>query len=132
MSEKMNHYVEQSTAFFNRHKKYAPLILFFGGFTWDSVTLTRIDRVFDNVILFLYFLLAGIFILLSSEAEIIYFPLTSDRIARMRSVCTWLTSLNEFNVFTFILSIGIISSVLKWIIISLDRILLTMTMHFLY
>lgn len=66
MSEKLNHYIEQSTAFFNRYKKYAPLILFFGGFTWDSITLTRIDRVFDNVILFLYFLLTGIFILLSS------------------------------------------------------------------
>lgn len=43
-----------------------PVILFFGGFTWDSITLTRIDRLIDNVILFFYFFLAGIFILLTS------------------------------------------------------------------
>jgi preprotein translocase subunit Sec61beta len=38
-------------------KRYSPLVFFVGGFLWDSLTLTRIDRVMDNVILLGYLLL---------------------------------------------------------------------------
>ncbi len=34
-----------------RVKKYTPLGFFAGGFAWDSLTLTRIDRIIDNLIL---------------------------------------------------------------------------------
>ncbi|MFD2530718.1 MULTISPECIES: DUF2914 domain-containing protein [Polaribacter] len=40
--------------YIKRHQKYAPLLFFIGGFTWDSLTLGRIDRVYDIVILCTY------------------------------------------------------------------------------
>ncbi|WP_435416236.1 DUF2914 domain-containing protein [Polaribacter aestuariivivens] len=40
--------------FLIKHKKYAPLLFFIAGFTWDSLTLGRIDRLYDNVILCTY------------------------------------------------------------------------------
>ncbi len=43
----------------SRYKKYQPIVFFFGGFLWDSLTLTRIDRLFDNLILLLYLVLVG-------------------------------------------------------------------------
>ena len=36
-----------------------PLISFTAGFTWDSLTLTRIDRLLDNIILLFYILMLG-------------------------------------------------------------------------
>ncbi|QOD62199.1 DUF2914 domain-containing protein [Polaribacter haliotis] len=40
--------------FLIKHKKYAPLLFFVAGFTWDSLTLGRIDRLYDIVILCTY------------------------------------------------------------------------------
>lgn len=40
--------------FIQRHKKYAPVIFFMGGFVWDSLTLRRIDGWYSNTILFIY------------------------------------------------------------------------------
>jgi hypothetical protein len=40
--------------FIVKHKKYAPLFFFIAGFTWDSLTLGRIDRLYDNVVLCTY------------------------------------------------------------------------------
>ncbi|PQJ82477.1 DUF2914 domain-containing protein [Polaribacter glomeratus] len=40
--------------FLKKHKKYAPLLFFIAGFTWDSFTLGRIDRLYDIVILCTY------------------------------------------------------------------------------
>jgi len=45
--------------FYQRYQKYLPIAAFFGGFTWDSLTMTRIDRLTDNIILFIYLMLAG-------------------------------------------------------------------------
>ncbi|MGB3608182.1 MAG: DUF2914 domain-containing protein [Psychroserpens sp.] len=37
-----------------RHKKYAPLIFFVGGFIFDTLTLGRVDRLYDLVVLWLH------------------------------------------------------------------------------
>ncbi|WP_299668002.1 DUF2914 domain-containing protein [uncultured Polaribacter sp.] len=43
--------------FISKHKKYAPLLFFIAGFTWDSLTLGRIDRLYDIIILCAYMIL---------------------------------------------------------------------------
>ncbi|MFC2186800.1 DUF2914 domain-containing protein [Fulvivirgaceae bacterium LMO-SS25] len=37
-----------------KHKKYAPLLFFIGGFIFDSLTLGRIDRLYDMLVLSLH------------------------------------------------------------------------------
>lgn len=46
--------------FLKKHKKYAPLLFFIAGFTWDSLTLGRIDSFFDIVTLCTYMTLLTI------------------------------------------------------------------------
>ncbi len=55
--------------FFQMYKKYIPVISFTGGFLWDSLTLTRIDRMSDNLILLGYLILLGFFIILINLVE---------------------------------------------------------------
>ncbi len=56
-------------AFYEDKKQYQPIIAFFAGFTWDSFTLTRIDLLLDNLIMFSYIILAGVFIYLINLIE---------------------------------------------------------------
>lgn len=47
----------KGTAFhrwYKRYEKYAPIIFFIGGFIFDTLTLGRIDRLYDMVVLCLY------------------------------------------------------------------------------
>ena len=37
--------------FIRKHEKYLPVIFFMGGFVFDTMTLGRIDRVYDRTIL---------------------------------------------------------------------------------
>lgn len=41
-------------AYIRKHQKYLPVIFFMAGFIWDSLTLGRIDRLYDRVILSTY------------------------------------------------------------------------------
>ncbi|WP_456429939.1 DUF2914 domain-containing protein [Rhodocaloribacter sp.] len=49
----------KARAFVERHRRYLPVVFFFGGVAWDALTLRRIDSVFDNLVLFVYLALAG-------------------------------------------------------------------------
>ncbi|THD69163.1 DUF2914 domain-containing protein [Robertkochia marina] len=42
---------------FKRYEKYMPILFFIGGFIFDSLTLGRIDRLYDMTMLWLYMLL---------------------------------------------------------------------------
>jgi hypothetical protein len=50
---------------YHRHENLAPPLLFFGGVTWDALTLQRVGALLDNVILGIYLVLLGGFITLS-------------------------------------------------------------------
>lgn len=46
--------INRAKAFIRLHQKYAPILFFVGGFAWDSLTLGRIDGIFDRAILLTY------------------------------------------------------------------------------
>jgi len=54
-----------SRAYVQKHQRFVPIIAFFAGFTWDNITITRIDEFSDNLIIGLYLILLGILIILS-------------------------------------------------------------------
>ncbi len=58
-----------SRAYVQKHQRFIPVLSFFAGFTWDSVTITRIDEVSDNLIIGLYLILLGILIILTLYSE---------------------------------------------------------------
>src|SRR5207245_8973641 len=51
-------------------KPLLPVAFFLGGVTFDSVTLTRIDRLRDNLIMLLYLSLLGGVIVLTTRADL--------------------------------------------------------------
>ncbi len=51
-------------------KPFLPVVFFFAGVTFDSVTLTRIDRLRDNMIVLLYLSLLGGLIVLITRADL--------------------------------------------------------------
>lgn len=56
--------VKHTTHFYDNYKRFLPLVSFTAGFTWDSVTLTRIDLWSDNIILLTYIILLGAMLVL--------------------------------------------------------------------
>jgi len=61
---KQNRIIKKGFSFYTKYGKYSAILFFFGGFSWDSLTLTRIDRLSDNIILLLYLLFLVFFIIL--------------------------------------------------------------------
>ena len=51
-------------------KPFMPAVFFFSGVTYDTVTLTRIDRLQDNLLLLVYLLLLGVLIVLTGRIGI--------------------------------------------------------------
>ena len=51
-------------------KPFMPAVFFFSGVTYDSLTLTRIDRLQDNLLLLTYLLLLGFLIILTGRLGI--------------------------------------------------------------
>jgi hypothetical protein len=48
--------------FYQRHEKYAGLVIFGIGFIWDSFTMTRVDSIIDNIILLFYLAIIAVMI----------------------------------------------------------------------
>lgn len=61
--------IRKSFSYYSKYGRFAPIVFFFGGFAWDNLTLTRIDRVSDNLILFAYLSLLGGLIVLVNLIE---------------------------------------------------------------
>src|SRR6266568_2219704 len=51
------------------HRPIIPVAFFFGGVTFDTFTLTRIDRLSDNLVLLAYLTLLGVLIVLVGRAD---------------------------------------------------------------
>lgn len=60
---------QKSLRLYGRYQKYVPIVSFFGGVSWDNLTLSRIDRLFDSIFLLCYILLLGGFIILFNLVE---------------------------------------------------------------
>ena len=59
----------KAKAFYRRHERFFPVGFFLSGFLYDSITLSRIDRLSDNLVLLAYIILAGMLILLIGLME---------------------------------------------------------------
>jgi len=64
LKENIKSKIEKTKSFYSRYERFIPILSFFAGFTWDSLTLTRIDQLMDSLILFLYLMLLGVAIVL--------------------------------------------------------------------
>lgn len=61
--------INRFRAFLRKHQKYAPVLFFFCGFIWDSLTLGRIDRLYDRMILATYMMLLSVCIYMFNVAD---------------------------------------------------------------
>jgi len=70
-------------------KPFMPAVFFFSGVTYDTVTLTRIDRLQDNLLLLLYLLLLGVLIVLTGRIGI-EAPPDRQQLASLSPIMRWL------------------------------------------
>lgn len=56
--------IEKAKTWFQKNEKYLSIAFFTGGFILDNLTLTRIDLIFDNIVLISYLFLATLSIVL--------------------------------------------------------------------
>lgn len=63
-------------------KPYTPILSFCAGVTYDTFTLTRIDRLFDNLFLLLYVTLLGTLIILTGRAKLEHWPSVPLQVSR--------------------------------------------------
>lgn len=69
-------------------KPFMPAVFFLSGVTYDTLTLTRIDRLQDNLILLIYLLLLGVLIVLIGRLGIEPVP-DREQLARLPSFARW-------------------------------------------
>lgn len=55
--------------FYQKYEKYSDMTIFGVGFLWDSLTMTRVDSVIDNIILLFYQIIIGTFIILTLRRQ---------------------------------------------------------------
>jgi hypothetical protein len=70
-------------------KPFMPAVFFFSGVTYDTVTLTRIDRLQDNLLLLLYLLLLGVLIVLTGRIGI-EAPPDRQQLGSLSPIMRWL------------------------------------------
>jgi hypothetical protein len=70
-------------------KPFMPAVFFFSGVTYDSLTLTRIDRLQDNLLLLIYLLLLGFLIILTGRLGIEPLP-DQAQLKTLSPVSRWL------------------------------------------
>ncbi len=60
----MRSYIERTKSFLNKHERRISVFALLAGFVFDSLTLTQIDRLYDNMVIIAYIVIAsiGIFI----------------------------------------------------------------------
>ncbi len=69
LKEKINKQKLKTKSWFSKNEKYLIIGFFLGGLVLDNLTLTRIDRLFDNLIMGGYLFLAVFSIILISLAQ---------------------------------------------------------------
>ena len=69
-------------------KPFMPAVFFFSGVTYDTLTLTRIDRLQDNLLLLIYLLLLGVLIVLTGRIGIEP-PPDRERLATLSPFARW-------------------------------------------
>ncbi|MDH4186237.1 MAG: DUF2914 domain-containing protein [Nitrospira sp.] len=85
-----------STAFKNiLTKPFMPALFFFSGVAYDSLTLTRIDRLQDNLILLIYLLLLGLLIVLTGRLGIEPSP-DREVLAALPPVARWVLQVRSY------------------------------------
>ena len=70
-------------------KPFMPAVFFFSGVSYDTLTLTRIDRLQDNLLLLLYLLLLGVLIILTGRLGIEP-PPDREQLAALSPFARWL------------------------------------------
>ena len=76
-------------------KPFMPPVFFFSGVTYDTLTLTRIDRLQDNLLLLIYLLLLGVLIVLTGRLGIEPAP-EREQLANFSPFVRWVLRLRPF------------------------------------
>ena len=83
--------VKKSTDFYFQYQKYLPLMSFCAGFSFDTLTLTRIDKTLSHITLLSYLVIIYGMVILSNlvEHRLIQHPFTDKH-------CKWFPSIIQF------------------------------------
>ena len=76
-------------------KPFMPPVFFFSGVTYDTLTLTRIDRLQDNLLLLIYLLLLGVLIVLTGRLGIEPAP-DQEQLATLSPFARWVLRVRPY------------------------------------
>jgi hypothetical protein len=79
---------------YQQHEHIAAPLFFFSGVTYDSLTITRIDRLFDNLILLTYLVVLGGLIVLVGWLQ--YDRVKNELLERYKHVYPWILQFFQF------------------------------------
>ena len=76
-------------------KPFMPAVFFFSGVGYDTFTLTRIDRLQDNLLLLIYLLLLGVLIVLTGRLGIAPAP-EREQLSSFSSFTSWMLRMRPY------------------------------------
>ncbi|HSN04976.1 MAG TPA: DUF2914 domain-containing protein [Nitrospira sp.] len=76
-------------------KPFMPAVFFLSGVTYDTLTLTRIDRLQDNLLLLIYLLLLGVLIVLTGRLGIEPAP-DGEQVAALSPCARWVLRVRPY------------------------------------